>query len=99
MRLPAPTNKDEDITMDRIMDTLPVQDFMSGQIAAAYLLSSLPVDEVLLGKFPMKLFVDKKPKAVLEQFSLDVQQIGDSIQQRLFEDSQKLFDQDLYKIL
>ena len=82
MRLPPPTDKREDITMDRIMNTLPVQDLMSGQIAASYLLSTLPEDEVLLGKFPMKLFVDKKPKAVLEQFSLDVQQIGDSIQQR-----------------
>ena len=82
MRLPPPTNKKEEITMDRIMHTLPVQDSMSGQIAAAYMLSNIPVDTVLLGKFPMKLFVDKKPKAVLKQFSLDVQEIGDSIQQR-----------------
>jgi len=47
MRLPAPTNKKEEISMKRIMDTLPVQDLMSSQIAVTALLSSLPVDEVI----------------------------------------------------
>ena len=47
MRLPAPTNKKEEISMERIMDTLPVQDLMSSQIAVTAILSSLPVDEVI----------------------------------------------------
>ena len=47
MRLPAPTNKKEEISMKRIMDTLPVQDLMSNQIAVTAILSSLPVDEVI----------------------------------------------------
>ena len=47
MRLPPPTNKKEEISMNRIMDTLPVQDLMSSQIAVTSLLSSLPVDEVI----------------------------------------------------
>ena len=47
MRLAPPTNKEDEITMDRIMETLPVQDLMSSQIAVTALLSTLPVDEVI----------------------------------------------------
>ena len=47
MRLPPPTDKEVEITMDRIMETLPVQDLMSSQIAVTALLSTLPVDEVI----------------------------------------------------
>ena len=38
--------------------------------------------KVLLGQFPMQLFVDPKPKAVLEQFSTDIKIIGDYIKHR-----------------
>ena len=47
MRIAPPKNKKEEISMDRIMRTLPVQDLMSSQIAVTALLSSLPVDEVI----------------------------------------------------
>jgi len=45
--------------------------------------------KVLLGDFPMQLFVDSKPKAILEQFSADIKIIGDYIKQRFNLDKKK----------
>ena len=83
--------------MERIMNTLPDQDLMCAQMAVSFTLSNPPADEVtsyaskndhycflevFLGEFPMKLFTEKKPLAVLEHFSKEVQQIGNSIRER-----------------
>ena len=43
---------------------------------------SYDIFKVFLGEFPMKLFTEKKPLAVLEHFSKEVQQIGNSIRER-----------------
>ena len=42
----------------------------------------ITVIKVLLGQFPMQLFLDPKPQAVLDQFSADIKIIGDYIKQR-----------------
>ena len=68
--------------MEQIMDTLETQDIMCAQMAAAYNLSTPPTNEVYIGEFPLKLFTEPEPLAVLAQFSEDVKQIGEEITER-----------------
>ena len=68
--------------MDTIMETLPDQDLMVGQMTVSFGLSNQPADEVFINQFPMKLFTDSKPLNVQRQFVADVEKIGKEIRKR-----------------
>nr|XP_002123695.1 arachidonate 5-lipoxygenase-like [Ciona intestinalis] len=80
MRLPP--HKVGEGSMARIMNSLPDNGISNRSIAVSYTLSQYAPNEVYLGEFPDRLFVETEIEEIQEEYRKDLQELGKKIEKR-----------------